>query len=100
MVKYIDPGELDHWRNNHPDHLLIDVREDYEYEDFNLGGMNIPLDDVMAKVDSLPQDKDLLFCCKSGKRSAAIAYTITKKLHRENVYSLQGGMDGIQELKS
>ncbi len=51
--------------------LFIDVREPYEYEDFNLGATLIPLGDLMNRVWELDDHKDaeIIVHCKSGGRS-------------------------------
>ncbi len=83
--------------DNNEDFQLIDVREDYEYDTFNIGGDNIPLDSVMNSIDKIEKTKPVVFCCKSGKRSKAITLAVSKKLALNNVYSLIGGLEGYQE---
>lgn len=83
--------------DNNEDILLIDLREDYEFEDFNIGGINIPMDQVLNTLDKIDFNKPVFFCCRSGKKSAAITHTIKRKLGLENVYSLKGGVNGFFE---
>jgi len=83
--------------DNKEDFQLIDVREDYEYEDFNLGGINIPLDQVFSSLDKISKDKPVIFCCSTGKKSAAILHTVKRKLNLKNVFSLQGGVSSYLE---
>lgn len=52
---------------------LIDVREEYEFEEDFIGGVNIPLPDLPGKLDQIPTDKILAFYCHSGKRSKIAA---------------------------
>ena len=78
---------------------LIDVREDYEYEDVNIGGINIPLEKVIDSYDKIDTTKQVVFCCKSGKRSKAIILTLQRKLNLENLFSLEGGIEGYFETK-
>ena len=77
---------------------LIDVREDYEYEDYNIGGKNIPMDRFMEAIDSLDNSIDCVLCCRSGKRSKALVHTINRKLNLHNYISLEGGVMAFQEL--
>ena len=72
--------------------LLVDVREPEELEDgFVLGSVNIPLGDVSGQVGLLPADLDLLFFCRSGKRSLQ-ATELARASGQERAYSVAGGM--------
>jgi sulfur-carrier protein adenylyltransferase/sulfurtransferase len=57
---------------------LIDVREEYEYEEDFLGGINIPLPDLPENLSKMPADKTIVFYCASGKRSKT-AVALLKK---------------------
>lgn len=50
---------------------LIDVREDYEYEDDNLGGKLIPLGTLPDNLEELKplKDQEIIIHCRSGARS-------------------------------
>lgn len=53
------------------DSVIVDVRRDDEWITGHVkGATHIPVDDVLARVDELPQDKNLLFICQAGVRSA------------------------------
>lgn len=75
------------------DCLLVDVREEYEYEDENIGGWNIPLADVLGELEKIGQSKSVIFICRSGKRSIAIAQTVERKITHPGIYTLSGGLD-------
>lgn len=79
------------------DAVLIDVREEYEHEDGNLGGKNIPMGEVLSKIDELNHFSNIYLYCKSGNRSKAIAYNLVKKLDRSTIYSCQGGMQALNK---
>ena len=78
---------------------LIDVREVYEFEDFNLGGINIPLGQVFNSLDKIDKDKPVIFVCNTGRKTAAILHTIARKLDLENksLYTLEGGVPNYIE---
>jgi molybdopterin/thiamine biosynthesis adenylyltransferase/rhodanese-related sulfurtransferase len=62
-----------------PDSLhLVDVREEYEFEEDYIGGVNIPLPDLPANLTEIPADKTIVFYCISGKRSK-LAYDILSR---------------------
>ena len=79
--------------NNKEEFLLIDVREDYEHEEFNVGGQLIPLGDLMHEVDNLEEKKDeeVIVYCRSGGRSG-MAQEILEQHGFSNVRNLEGGM--------
>jgi adenylyltransferase/sulfurtransferase len=71
--------------------LIIDVRESYEFEDYNIGGINIPLYELNEHIESLPKTKKLVFCCQTGQRSK-IAMHILKPFYSGEMYSLKNGI--------
>ncbi|MBI4202445.1 MAG: rhodanese-like domain-containing protein [Chloroflexi bacterium] len=51
--------------------VIIDVRRDDEWVSGHVkGAIHMVVDDVLARIDELPKDKDLLFICQAGYRSA------------------------------
>ncbi len=93
----ISVQELKQKKDQNENFQLIDVREDYEFEDSNIGGTNIPLDQVLNSIDQIDTDLPVIFCCKSGNRSNAIVMAISKKMNLPNIYSLTGGVTAYQE---
>jgi rhodanese-related sulfurtransferase len=52
------------------EHILIDVRTASEYAGGHLpNAINIPLNEIETKLNSIPQDKDIVVVCASGNRS-------------------------------
>jgi len=93
----VTPQELESKIENNDNFQLIDLREDYEFEDFNIGGINIPLDNVLNSLDQINKDKDVVFICNSGKRSAAIIHALKRKENMDNLFSLKGGVTAYLE---
>lgn len=78
-----------------PDEIyLIDVREEYEFEDYNIGGVNIPLHELKDRAHELPQHKKLIFCCQTDQRSKA-AIQLLRPLVQRDMYSLKNGLMGV-----
>lgn len=73
--------------------IIIDVREPYEFEDFNINGRLIPLGTIQAAVPDLEEiaDQEIIIHCHSGARSAAATDFLTKQGFA-NVKNLTGGM--------
>jgi rhodanese-related sulfurtransferase len=72
---------------------LIDVREDYEFEEDNLGGTLIPLGEIQDRLDELAdiKDQDIYVHCRSGKRSDT-AKKILMAHGFSKVHNVLGGM--------
>ena len=52
------------------DSVMVDVRRDDEWVSGHVtGAIHIPIDDLMGRIDELPQGKKLLFICAAGVRS-------------------------------
>ncbi len=79
--------------DNKEEFILIDVRETYEHEEFNVGGQLIPLGDMMGAVDDLEEhmEAEIVVYCRSGNRSA-MAQEILEQHGFSNVRNLEGGM--------
>ena len=75
--------------------FLLDVREEYEYQDGHIkGAINLPLREILEKKDTLPKDKDIYVYCRSGHRSAD-AVNFLKSLGFEKVHNIDGGFIDI-----
>lgn len=79
--------------------ILIDVREPYEHEEYNIGGELIPLADVMANVDQFREmaDKEIVLYCRSGNRSA-MAQKMLAMHGINNTTNLVGGVIAWREI--
>lgn len=95
-VKTIDQElMLDEWNTllseSPSEFYLVDVRENYEFEDYNIGGINIPLYELKEHIPLLPADKKLVFCCQTGQRSK-MAIRLLKPFYKGAMYSLKNGI--------
>ena len=73
--------------------VLIDVRELYENQQFNIGGELIPLGrfpDVISELTDF-QDDEIIVYCRSGRRSATAQHMMLRAGFR-NVRNLEGGI--------
>lgn len=77
---------------------LFDVREPYEYEEFNIGGRLVPLAEIMTIVPEFEDHKDaeILVHCRSGKRSD-MAKQLLQSMGLTNVRNVLGGVLAWQE---
>ena len=75
--------------------FLLDVREEYEYQDGHIkGAINLPLREILSQKDTLPKDRDIYVYCRSGHRSAD-AVNFLKSLGFEKVHNIEGGFIDI-----
>lgn len=74
--------------------LLIDVREEFEHQQHNIGGTNIPLSEFQNRMYEIPKDVPVVLYCRSGGRSAMAAQTLTQS-GWTTVYNLQGGIISV-----
>jgi rhodanese-related sulfurtransferase len=74
------------------DALLLDVREPDEWAAGHIdGAVHIPMSGLMARVDEVPQDRDVVVVCKVGARSAQVTAFLRQR-GWETVRSLEGGV--------
>ena len=78
---------------------LLDVREPIEHEDFNIGGILLPLGEIrvgdIGAIDHL-KDQELIIYCRSGNRSGQ-ACMVLESLGFSNVINVSGGMLAWQD---
>jgi len=77
--------------------LLIDVREPWEHEAFNIGGLLIPMNTIFKNIHLVPADKPVVFYCQKGIRSGLVIQRLQQKYHYHNLMNLSGGMDAWQK---
>lgn len=74
----------------------IDVRTKEEHQDFNIGGKNIPLDELDDHYSFISSiSNPIVIYCQSGQRSMEAARKITKKFPGKKVFSLKNGVAGM-----
>ena len=71
--------------------MLVDIREDWEREAYNIGGEHIVMGELMSRVNELPKDKDIVLYCEKGIRSV-IAIQRLEDAGFHNLFNLAGGM--------
>ena len=74
---------------------VIDVREPSEYNAGHVPSAKlIPVSTVFVRRQELPTDKDIIFVCQVGQRSALAAeLAAAAGLPPEQLYNLDGGTD-------
>ena len=89
----ITPEELKERIDKGEKLYLIDVREEYENEEFNIGGKLIPLGSLQNALTELEnlKDEEVIVYCRSGARSGNAKLFLMNNGFA-NVRNLIGGM--------
>jgi len=72
-----------HYRQKNPETQLIDVREDWEFEEFNIGGINIPLNTLLIRKNQIDVNKPIIFICEMGKRGRIAMQLLKEEINGE-----------------
>ena len=80
--------------------IVLDVREELEYKTFNLGGVNMPLGDLIRNSEELEFEKnqDIVVLCQHGLRSKTACQVLEQQGYIK-VRNLQGGILAWRKLK-
>jgi len=91
-MKVINVQELKRKLDAKEDFILIDVREKYEYDEFNIGAKLIPLGELPDALEDMEEkDAEIVVHCRSGARSArAQGFMMSQGF--SNVANLEGGV--------
>lgn len=77
--------------DNGKDFLLVDIREAFERDAFNISGVHIPMGELRKRIAELPTDKPVVLYCEKGIRST-ISIQRLENAGLE-LYNLSGGMN-------
>ncbi|TBH74077.1 rhodanese-like domain-containing protein [Aquirufa nivalisilvae] len=85
--------ELKERMDNNEALYIIDVREEHEFDEFNIGAQLIPLGELPERLDEIEADKDaeIIVHCRSGARSGRAKEYLSSEGY-SNVRNLVGGM--------
>lgn len=87
----ISVEELARMRNDGEDFVLVDVREQHEYETCNLGGKLIPLGTIEEGMKQLDKSAHIVVHCKVGPRGAKATLAL-REAGFENAWNVEGGI--------
>ena len=77
-----------------PGTAVIDVRDEWEFDEFNIGGLNIPLPDLRTRKAELTSFDSVIVICTNGARSRVAAKDILRQpeFKHKTIYHLHGGI--------
>ncbi len=99
-MENISPAQLKERLATGADFLLLDVREPWEFEAFNIGGRLLPLNDLLPRIHELEawKDKEVVVCCRSGNRSS-MACMLLEAQGFSKVQNLEGGLEAWKAME-
>ena len=95
----ITPKELKDRIDKGEDVFVLDVREEWEYEESNIGMKLFPLGEIPIRLDELEprREQEIIVHCKTGKRgNQARKFLISRGF--TNVRNLEGGIEAYLSL--
>ena len=83
MFKTIPIWEVDHYIDDIPEAMIIDLRSQASYRKAHIkGAVNLPYEDIDSWESSLPMDKYLVFYCSRGGQSMSVCRELEPKGYR------------------
>lgn len=91
MVQEISPKDLRARLDTADPPVVLDVREPWELDIARLPRtLDIPMNEVPARLQDLPKDRDIVVMCRSGGRSSKVVDYLHRMGYR--VANLTGGI--------
>ena len=92
----INPKEF---KDRFPELTILDIRTPYEIEELDLGGIQIPLDELLMNVEQIEylKNQEVIIICYTGLQSK-IAQKILEKKGFKKLRNLEGGLEDYLKL--
>ncbi|MEZ2443969.1 ThiF family adenylyltransferase [Chitinophaga sp. RCC_12] len=91
-VQSLSVQQLNDWLQRDTRFMLLDVREDDEWEICRIPqSVHIPMGRVLQQVSAIPDDVPVAVLCHHGMRSRAVAQRLTE-LGFNRIYNVEGGI--------
>jgi sulfur-carrier protein adenylyltransferase/sulfurtransferase len=95
QIEEVDPKEVHDLQERGNGAVIVDVREQHEFEESHLpGALHVPRGHLESRIEGSAPDKSkrVILYCASGNRSALAAHTMKELLGYEDVASMRGGI--------
>lgn len=96
-MKYISAEQLAQELQNKIEIVLLDIRENYEYEVCNILSIHIPMAEIPTKAASLNPNDRTVVICRTGNRASAVANYLESNFGFKDVEVLEGGIVAYAE---
>jgi adenylyltransferase/sulfurtransferase len=94
-VQQISFRELEQWKKEHKEFILIDVRESHEHAVHNIGGELIPLSELNRRFRLINPAIPVVFYCQKGIRSQIAIQRLQQKYPDGVFFNLESGLASI-----
>lgn len=92
-VNMLTPEEVAIRRESEPDLLILDVRNEDEWEEHHIPGATlVPMHDLRMRLSELDPARATIVVCEHGMRSLSVAQFLATQAHFKNVSNMVGGM--------
>jgi rhodanese-related sulfurtransferase len=89
----IEVGDLERWRQGAEAPAILDVREPWELDICRLdGSIDIPMNEIPARLGELPAGRPLVVVCHHGMRSLQVTQWLRMQGY-QSACNLHGGID-------
>src|SRR3954451_1913526 len=95
QIEEVDPRDVHDLQQNGNGAVIVDVREQHEFEEAHLpGAVHVPRGHLESRIEGAVSDRSqpVVLYCASGNRSALAAHTMTEQLGYQDVASMRGGI--------
>ncbi len=101
-IQDISPQKLQEWlqKPKQEQPFILDVRNNDELEKAKLlEAYHIPMNDILDRLNEIPQNKPIVCMCHHGMRSSRVAYLLCQKNYTQ-IYNLEGGIHAMSNLRT
>ncbi len=71
---------------------IFDVREKYQFTDYNIGGTHREAGELLENANNIPINEPVIIVCEFGEKSLALVEYLQYNEGINNVYNLEGGI--------
>lgn len=76
---------------------ILDIRTQREWDDFNVGGTHIPLDNLLERINEISTENSYTLICYNGTQSQIACQLLSAKGFK-NCQNLKGGLESFLSL--
>jgi hydroxyacylglutathione hydrolase len=92
-LELIDPTQLAERLDDGTTPLVLDVRDEDEWEAGHIpGSVHVPYGELLDRLEELPEDRPIAAVCSGGKRSGLAASILQREGFDEVIHVGQGGV--------
>lgn len=97
-INEIEIEQLKAWEKDGRVFQLVDVREDFEREVYHIGGVWIPLGEIVNRRAEVVADEGhpVVFYCRKGIRSTIAIQRLSEYFPSVRMYNLRGGIEHLE----